>query len=60
MKFIATLYVMPEAIRIFDIKAKDIDEAYERAIEIAMRKYARVCWRLEFIEVEEVRTCPGK
>ena len=57
MKFNATLYVMPETIRIYDIEAQDQDEAYDKAIEIAFEKYTTVPWELEGLKLEEVKEC---
>jgi hypothetical protein len=55
MKFNATLYVMPDTICIYDIEAWDSDEAYDKALEIAIRKYTRVGWELDHLELEEVK-----
>jgi hypothetical protein len=56
MKFDATLYVRPETIRISGIEARDEDEAHERALDIAMKKYTTVCWELEDLYLEEVKS----
>jgi hypothetical protein len=54
MKFNATLYVRPDTIRIRGIEAQDVDEAHERALEIAIKKYTALYWELEDLYLEEV------
>jgi hypothetical protein len=53
-RFDATLYVRPETIRIRGIDARDEDEAYERALEIAMKRYTALCWELDEMYLKEV------
>lgn len=54
MKFNATLYVRPDTIRIRGIEAMDLDEAHERALDIAINKYTALYWELEELYLEEV------
>lgn len=53
-RFDATVYVQPESIRICGVEARDEDEARERALDIALKRYARVAWMLDEVKVEEV------
>lgn len=54
MKFNARLYIRPDTIHISGIKAEDEDVAYEKALDIALKKYATVCWELDELYLEEV------